>query len=272
MKHFYIFLLFFATQVVAQKERVKIKGTISTESAENLGGIAIFNTTSYEGTITNDSGAFSIDVKDGDVLDFKSIQFTNFKFTIGIETVLSRKLNINLQEGINDLGEVRIANGSFMIPVKRISEIQGGLNDVTKRNVRVAAVNRKENITSDRVRQPSEYVIRNEAFKQSQSRIDFFDFKSLVQDAIEGKPLDGSDMSGRPLKKEKDEFDVNILKNKFGTQYLVEFLKIEEENLYDFMYFARDKGLDKSYFTVDRELDLLQFLSVTAKQYKELKK
>lgn len=272
MKPIYFLFLLCTAFTAAQKERVQIKGIIYNENVTNLGGTTVFNTMSYEGTITDDGGAFSLNVKEGDVLDFKSVQFTNFKFTITAETVLSKKLRIKLQEGINELGEVRIADGSFMIPVVRIEDIDGGLNKVTERNVRVNAANRKENILSDRVRQPDEYTIRNEAFKQTQPRIDFFDFKSLIMDAINGKPLDGSDVSGPALNKDKEAFDVDILKNKFGTKYLVEFLKIKEDNLYEFMYFARDNGLNQSYFTADRELDLLEFLTQNALIFKKSQK
>ncbi|GAK75286.1 hypothetical protein JCM19296_864 [Nonlabens ulvanivorans] len=47
----------------AQVQRVQIKGTISSELNTDLSGITIFNNSSLEGTVTNDSGVFYIDVK-----------------------------------------------------------------------------------------------------------------------------------------------------------------------------------------------------------------
>jgi hypothetical protein len=42
---------------------------------------------------------------------------------------------------------------------------------------------------------------------------------------------------------------------------LLEYLKIPEEHLFEFMYFAQDNGLNTAMFEQERELDLLQFLS-----------
>ena len=272
MKNLYIILLIFSALCTAQKDRVQIQGAISTSDNKNLGGITIFNTNSYEGTVTNDSGTFYIDVKEGDQLDFRAVQFSNFKIVIGKESISTKKLKINLKESINELDEVRLTNGSFMIPVRRTVAMDSVINQVSERNVRLAAVNRKETILSDRVRQPGEYGIRNEAFKQTQPRIDFFDAVGLAKGVINGTPLDGSDAGTRALSKEKEVFDVNILKNKYGTEYLVDFLKIEEENLYEFLYFARDRGLDASYLTPEKELALLHFINETAELYGNKKK
>lgn len=272
MKNFYILFLILSTFCAAQKDRVQIKGVISSVDDKDLGGITVFNINSYEGTVTNEGGTFFIDVKEGDQLDFRSVQFSNFKLVAGIETITSRKLKINLEESINELDEVRLSNGSFMISVRRTVAMDSVINQVSERNIRVAAVNRKENILSDRVRQPSEYGIRNEAFKQTQPRIDFFDAVGLAKGVINGTPLDGSDTGARALPKEKEAFDVNIVKNKYGTEYLVDYLKIEEEHLYEFLYFARDRGLDESYLTPEKELALLQFLNETSELYKKQKK
>jgi len=57
------------------------------------------------------------------------------------------------------------------------------------------------------------------------------------------------------------EFDVYVLKNKYSTEYLLNYLDIPQEDLYEFMHFAKDKGLNESMFEPERELDLLQFLS-----------
>lgn len=260
--------------VSAQRERVQIQGTIMTENVESLGGITIFNNSSLEGTITNDKGIFFIDVKEGDKLDFRSIQFTNFKVVVGKETVNAKTIKINLTESINELDEVRISNGSFMVPVKRIVDFKDGLSDVSPRNVRIAANDRMENTFSNRVRQPEEYGIRHEAFMQSQPRFNMINLVGMLSALVIGTTLNAINVDGGAGTRTStaEEFDVVILKNKFSTQYLIEFLEIREENLYEFMYFAKDRGLDNTYFTPERELDLLQFLSESAVLFKERKR
>jgi hypothetical protein len=87
-----------------------------------------------------------------------------------------------------------------------------------------------------------------------------------------GTTLDAINVDGGNTLESSSEFDVVMLKNKFSTEYLTDFLEIEESSLYEFMYFAKDRGLDNSYFTPEKELELLQFLSETAVLYKERKK
>lgn len=271
MKNIFILFLFVTLAVQAQRERVQIQGSIISSNKEELGGITIFNNASLEGTVTNENGLFFIDVQQGDRLDFRAVQFSNFKLVVSAETVKNKTLNINLQESVNELDEVRITNGSFMIPVKRTVAIDPGISSVSQRNINIAAIDRKENIFSDKVRQPEEYPIRNEAFLQTQPRIDMFNFLGLLGGLIFSNTLGSLSLDGNRGNEEKEEFEVAILKNKFSTAYLVEFLEIDEADLYDFMYFARDRGLDDSYFTPEKELDLLQFLSESAVLYKKRK-
>jgi hypothetical protein len=129
-----------------------------------------------------------------------------------------------------------------------------------------------ENTFSERVRNPEEYVIRNEAFMQSQPRFNMVNLVGMLAALVIGTTLDAINVDGGNTLESSSEFDVVMLKNKFSTEYLTDFLEIEESSLYEFMYFAKDRGLDNSYFTPEKELELLQFLSETAVLYKERKK
>jgi hypothetical protein len=272
MKNFYLLFLLATVLSTAQRDRSQIMGTIVSSNNEILGGITVFNNASLEGTITNDKGVFLIDVKKGDRLDFRAVQFSNFNLVIGEETIGSKTLRISLREGVNELDEIRLTNGSFMIPVKRLVEIDTGIEKVSERNLRLAANDRMENTFSERIRQPEEYAIRNEAFMQSQPRFNMINLVGILAALVIGTTLDNVNLEGNGASQSSSEFDVVMLKNKFSAQYLTEFLAIEENDLYDFMYFAKDRGLDNSYFTPEKELELLQFLSETAVLYKERKK
>jgi hypothetical protein len=272
MKNFYLLFLLATVLSTAQRDRSQIMGTIVSSNNEILGGITVFNNASLEGTITNDKGVFLIDVKKGDRLDFRAVQFSNFNLVIGEETIGSKTLRISLREGVNELDEIRLTNGSFMIPVKRLVEIDTGIEKVSERNLRLAANDRMENTFSERIRQPEEYAIRNEAFMQSQPRFNMINLVGILAALVIGTTLDAINVDGGNTLESSSEFDVVMLKNKFSTEYLTDFLEIEESSLYEFMYFAKDRGLDNSYFTPEKELELLQFLSETAVLYKERKK
>lgn len=273
MKNIFFLLLLISTAVNGQLDRTQVSGTIAAKSDDSLGGITIFNLSSLEGTVTNERGEFFIDLKDGDKLSFSAVQFTNFELLIGQETIKSKTLKITLRDGVNELDEVRITNGSFMIPVKRTVQVDAKLDKVSNFYRTTAAVDRIENTFSDRIRQPEEYAIRNEAFNQSQPRFNMINVVGILAALVVGTTLNAINVdSGATAIENREEFQVAVLKNKFSTDYLVDFLKIEETDLYDFMYFAKDRGLNNSFFTPEKELDLLQFLSESAALYKERKK
>ncbi|WP_157546857.1 hypothetical protein [Nonlabens tegetincola] len=48
-------------------------------------------------------------------------------------------------------------------------------------------------------------------------------------------------------------------------------MKLEEKYLYEFMYYAKDRGLNEEMFSKQNELDLLQFLNMTAIEFKRKK-
>jgi hypothetical protein len=158
------------------------------------------------------------------------------------------------------------------IKVKKTTYVDPKIDEVSEFNVKTRAVDRMENTMSDRIKQPEEYAVRNEAFNQSQPRFNMSNiFGALASLALLGT-LEGLDVNtGSPPKVDKEKFDVYILKNKYSTEYLLEYLKIPEEHLFEFMYFAKDNGLNATMFEAERELDLLQFLSNQVTLFKEKK-
>ncbi len=256
---------------LAQTDRVQIQGTILDALGDPIEGIAIFNQGSLEGTVSNEAGQFYIHARTGDRLAFKAVQYESFVLTVSASVIEKREAQLSLREGVNVLDEVVIDDGLMQIDVKRIS-VDPKLDMVSESNVRTRAVDRMENTFSDRVKQPEEYAIRNEAFNQSQPRFNMINiFGALASMALIGN-LDGLNFktSSGP-KPTKKEFDVYVLKNKFSTEYLLDYLKIPEEDLYEFMYFAKDHGLNESMFKPENELKLLEFLSVQAERFKKKK-
>ncbi len=274
MKYFILLLFSCACASVcsAQQSRVQIKGTINSVSEEPMEGITIFNLNSLEGTITNENGIFYIDAKEGDKLNFKAVQFAAFTLTVPASTIEKRTANITLNEGVNILDEVTISDNLMMVEVKRTVPIDLELEKIDPEKFRVRAIDRVENTFSDRVRQPEEYPIENTAFKQSGLRMNSFNMVGLLGALLVNTSLQAMDLSIDKKQPEREEFKVIMLKNKYSTDYLLEYLDLKEDNLYEFMYFAKDNGLDQEMLEADNELALLQFLSDQAILYKERKK
>ena len=270
MKKFALLVFFISALASAQKERVQIKGTVTSASEEPIEGITIFNLNNLEGTITNEQGVFYINVMEGDKLNFDAIQFEPFTLKVGANTIKTKTATLQLNEGVNKLDEVVIQDNLMMIEVKRDVDVKPVLAGVEEENLRVRAVDRMENTFSDRVRQPDEYPIEQLAASQSGLRMNMFNVIGLLGSLVVSESLKNLDLSGKP-KPVEEEFNVVMVKNKFGTDYLAEFLDLDKEYLYEFMYYAKDNGLDKEMLESDNELALLEFLSEQSQSFKEKK-
>ncbi|WP_213520744.1 carboxypeptidase-like regulatory domain-containing protein [Nonlabens sp.] len=272
MKKMLLFLLLVGGLVSAQKERIQIQGVINSTTNEPLEGVTVFNLSSLEGTVTNEEGGFFIHAREKDQLSFKAVQLESFSLTITKNVIEDRKIIISLSEGVNQLDEVVLVDGLMRIKVKKTTYVDPKIDEVSEFNVKTRAVDRMENTMSDRIKQPEEYAVRNEAFNQSQPRFNMSNiFGALASLALLGT-LEGLDVNtGSPPKVDKEKFDVYMLKNKYRTEYLLEYLKIPEEHLFEFMYFSKDNGLNASMFEPERELDLLQFLSNQVTLFKSKK-
>ncbi|AUC78312.1 hypothetical protein CW736_02370 [Nonlabens sp. MB-3u-79] len=272
MKKILLFLLLVGGLVSAQKERVQIQGVINSTTNKPLEGVTVFNLGSLEGTVTNGEGGFFIHARETDKLSFKAVQLESFSLTITKNVIEDRKVLISLSEGVNQLDEVIVVDGLMRIKVKKTPYVDPKIDEVSEFNVKTRAVDRMENTMSDRIKQPEEYAVRNEAFNQSQPRFNMSNiFGALASLALLGT-LEALDVNtGSPPKVGKEKFDVYILKNKYSTEYLLEYLEIPEKHLFEFMYFAQDNGLHTAMFEQERELDLLQFLSNQVTLFKEKK-
>ncbi|MFT4838799.1 MAG: hypothetical protein ACJAWA_001123 [Nonlabens sp.] len=262
MKIFLLFLLFVGGLVSAQKERVQIQGVINSTTNKPLEGVTVFNLGSLEGTVTNEEGGFFIHARETDKLSFKAVQLESFSLTITKNVIEDRKVLISLSEGVNQLDEVIVVDGLMRIKVKKTPYIDPKIDEVSEFNVKTRATDRMKNTFSDRIKQPEEYAVRNEAFNQSQPRFNTSNIFGALASILFLGSLEAIDLNtGSPPQADKEKFDVYILKNKYSTEYLLEYLKIPEEHLFEFMYFAQDNGLNTAMFEQERELDLLQFLS-----------
>ncbi|WP_338350428.1 carboxypeptidase-like regulatory domain-containing protein [Nonlabens tegetincola] len=263
-------LLLFSVLLWSQNNRTQIEGKILSATEEPLSGITIFNNNSIDGTVTNDDGIFYLNVKAGDKLTLRAVQYEPLTLVVTEQTVEDKKATIQLRQGVNILDEVVINESLMLIDVKEVTNVDPKIDEVSEFNVRTRAVDRIDNTFSDRQRQPEEYAIRHEAMAQSMPRFNMFNLVGLLGAVVLNSTLSALDLNSGPVE-EKKEFDVILIKNKYQTKFLTEFLKLEEKYLYEFMYYAKDRGLNEEMFSKQNELDLLQFLNMTATEFKRKK-
>ena len=266
MKNILLLIFFACSFSYAQKERIQIQGSLTSESNEPLQGVTVFNQAALEGTISNKEGNFFIYAREGDKLSFKAVQFEPFSLKITEKIIEDKLVKISLNEGVNELDEVVIQDGLMRIKVKKLTYVDTKVDEVSEFNKNTRAVDRMENTFSDRVRQPEEYAVRNEAFNQNMPRFNMTNLIGGLAMLALGTSLNALSTNVEKAidngpEKRREEFEVYMLKNKYSTDYLLDYLKLPKEDLYEFLYFAKDQGLNESMFEPERELDLLQFLS-----------
>lgn len=266
---FYLFLLI--GLFVQSQDRIQIKGVINSDLSTPLSGITIFNNNSLEGTVTNESGVFYIDVIEGDQLSFKAIQFESFTLKVSKVVIEQKQVKLNLNEDVKDLDVVNVSSSSFMIPVTRIETVDSGLEKVDVENIRRASVDRMENTFSDRVRKPEEYNVRGEAFQQSQARFNIIGPSLSMNTSNIARSLDVKNVTKDDVVPVENNALV-LLRNKYSKEYLLQYLKLEEKDFIEYGYFAKDNGLTKELVQSENELELLEFLSVQAVAFKNRKK
>ncbi len=269
MKHLLLFLALFIAGTAGAQERKQLQGTIIGVMKEPLEGITVFNAATLEGTVTNQEGKFYIEVRSGDQLSFDSIQYDPFTLTVTEATVKKGTTTLTFTQGVNLLDEVYVTDESIVVAVKKTENVDTGIDQVSERNIRLAAVDRIENTFSDRIRQPEEIPLENTAFNQSQLRYNSFNVVGLLMGLVANAALQNVDLTiDKPSTREK-KFKEVLLKNKYSTDYLTDYLKISEDNLYEFMVFAQEQGLNESMLQPENELDLLLFLDKQATIFKE---
>lgn len=268
MKHLLLFILLVTTIATAQ-ERVQLEGSIMGVTKEPLEGITVFNNTTLEGTVTNQEGKFYLDVRSGDKLSFNALQYDPFTLTVTDATVEKRKTQLTFSQGVNLLDEVVVTDESIRVAVKRTENVDTGVDKVSERNRRVAAVDRIENTFSDRIRLPEEIPVENRAFNQSQLRYNSFNLVGLLAGMLVDGALRNVDLTVDAPSKQKKRFEEVLLKNKYSTEYLVDYLDIPEDKLYEFMVFAQEKGLNNAMLLPENEFQLLQFLDEQATTFKK---
>ena len=130
MKYLIIIICFlFTTLSYGQdSERIKVSGRIVV-SAEDKEGVTVFNTSSNQGTITDENGDFEIAVTLNDIIEFGALQFKDFAVTITQDVLTSKRLTVILVEEVNKLDEV------VLLPFGLTGNLNADLENVRTYNV-----------------------------------------------------------------------------------------------------------------------------------------
>ncbi len=254
-----VFICFFTTLSFAQiTSRIIIEGKISAPIGDDVEGVVVYNRSTNKGTITNKDGVFRISAGVNDRIEVVAMQYQHFVVLIDKGVVDSKRLNIFLNESVNQLEEVVVTPydllGNVAVDVKKIGYSQSGIAEVAKQT------SVKINDTDYDFRPDELTVPENKVFLEDRmiNGLNFVNLFKLVYDQTEKS------------KKKKQSIDIDVkVRNMYNDQFFKDYLALDMDQINDFIFFAEDNGLNNTYFETGKELDLLQFLVYQSKLYKQ---
>lgn len=242
------FLVFVFSNSLAQKNIVKLEGTVKSDSIF-LQDINIVNLTSNLGTSSDKNGNYTIYASIGDSILFSSIAYKQRIIKISKSHVENKTLTVYLEQGINELDEVEIGQkmrpnwGKLFLP-------KGAVFDNDDINLKKAPNSRK-------FTDPT----------YGNSGVNFSEISKLLTNNIFQKRRARKDEE-RHIKKEKQIFLEQIFEN-VDTDFFTVHLNIKEEEIYLFLYYCEDNGLNNFYNS--DEFLIKDFLIKQSKKYNQSK-
>lgn len=259
MKNILLILIgFVAFGTSAQTTRLQVEGRIYMPDEEDVQGISIYNVNTAQGTVTNNQGAFDLNVAKNDSIQVSAVQFQEFIVIIDEGVIESGIINIRVNEVVNQLPEVIVSpydlTGNVNVDISRIRVITTAdtLDGREVQNMYFKAD------TLPNYQSPP----RNTALHMGNTRlVNGLNFVNLFKELLAaGKKGQESSVGG--------DLSANV-RGIYNDEFFRENLNIEEEHISDFIFFADQQGLDDGMLREGNELDLIEFLINQSVIYKK---
>ena len=254
-------LIFFLTFSVSAQvgERVTINGKITTPVGGDPQGISVINSSAMRATVSDQSGLFQIRAAEGDTLQFKSLQFQDFSVLVDKGVIDNRQLNVFISEAVTELPEVVVTpydlSGNVQVDVRIIPTAETDLPTQS-----AAEINPYEHeFRPDSLVSPPNAAHREGMIYSGngQNLANIFRHIFTPRDVV------------NDLEWEED-LDEQVLNLK-DDDFFEDHLNIEEDNIKEFIYFARDNGLQPEMLKPENEMDFIEFLLAKSVEFKEMK-
>ncbi|WP_109851728.1 carboxypeptidase-like regulatory domain-containing protein [Aquimarina sp. AU58] len=252
-----LFVCFIVSTSIAQiTSRVIIHGKISAPIGDDVEGVVVYNRSTNKGTITTKDGKFKIGAGINDRIEVVAMQYQNFVILVDKGIVDTKRLNIFLNESVNQLEEVVVTPydlaGNVSVDVKKIGFSQSGIGDVAEET------SSRINDTDYDFRPDELSPLENKVFLEDRM-INGLNFVNLFKLFYNTK---------KTSKKKKYSSDIDVrVRDLYNDEFFKDYLALEIDQINDFIFFAEENGLNAKYFESGKELDLLQFLAYQSKLY-----
>ncbi len=238
--------MFFVSAIVSQTtNRIEVNGTILADDSD-VEAVTIYNKSSNKGTITDEKGAFVLEVAINDVIEISALQFESLSVTIDDAVIKNKILRIYLREHVNNLDAVLLSwglSGNIAEDIKNVKKPPiiainlGNMNDYEVPNDRLGEV-------------------QNEVLRKGQlyNGVDFIKiFGMLGINKLLKKQMRSKK---RVLVKEK----VKTLSDLYSHEFIRETFNIPLDKIEMFFAFLDSKGVKKELLHDENEFQRIEFL------------
>jgi hypothetical protein len=251
-----LIILLISMNLLAQ-DRVQINGKITPPPGEDPQGISIVNRTAKAATISNETGNFTMRVAAGDTLHFSAIQYQDFSVIVDAGVVQNRQLNVFISESVTELPEVVVTpydlSGNVEVDVRRIPTAETELPAQT-----AAEINDYEyTFRPDSLVSPQNAAMRTSMIESGANFANIF--RTIFSSRNVTTGVGGN-----------EDIDEQVLQL-YDDEFFMDQLNIERNNIYEFIYFAEDNGLNPSMLEPENEMALIEFLVAQSQKYKQRK-
>tara|TARA_R110001592_G_scaffold2696_13_gene15409 strand:- start:51 stop:854 length:804 start_codon:yes stop_codon:yes gene_type:complete len=267
MKKLFVFLLLLTNLVAFSQEikRENVNGKIIVEG-NDIGGIAIYNSASSIGTVTNEHGEFVIAVALNDLLEIRGLEYQNFDVKINESILESKKIHIFLIEEINKLDEI------IIISTKKLSgNLSTDLNKVNTFNQKLDAIYFSiKNDDSYKNNSDSRNQVRKKVIpSETQTITDGLNIVNLVDQLL--IPLFRSKVNNKEAQG-IPEVPAKFVKHYLGSNFLIQNFNIPAHRVEEFIRYVQDDTFDFNLLNYGYEIEFLELINKKSKTFLNPKK
>lgn len=263
-KFVFLLLLVFPVFVFSQQiERVVVQGVVTAPVGEDLEGISIYNSSSQRGTITNEKGEFSLEVGVNDRVLFSALQFQKFTVIVDEGIVSTRQMKVYVNPAVTTLDEI----------IVRPHDLTGNIRvDAGRINTTDLAVDLNlswENMEFDFEFAPdSSTEVENIATREVPTAgLNVLGLVGFLGETLFKRRDTATQKLTAVEKAQLGDASYTAIYQRFAQDYFVDVLKIPQDQIVSFLYFAVDNGFTRDLIQENNELKLMDFLEKQSKVY-----
>lgn len=259
-------LFLFFTVTIAGQEIVTLRGQILNDSIEKT-SLTVVNLNLKKGAITNESGSFEIEVRVFDTINISAVQYESRQFVVTQKIHERREVSLYLIPKVNELNEIHLTNRILARNLEeaandpKLKESLEVIKDVAGKGLLPDL--QKKTIEERRLHTATTGVNG----KGGVGITGFIIPLPLLINSINGKT--------KRLKKHiaiaEYQRQIEGALNRFPDSMLVSFLKISEDQLSDFMFYALRNENELEAIDIHNPILFLDYLHRKSIAYKALR-